>query len=90
MTRGTPRGSILRRAVRFTAPIPPRAAVIGVAFGLIVYFGMDPAASYLTQSVSGHAQLHRYPIAVRFKMASMAAGVGAISMLMIGVNAAVR
>ena len=66
------------------------AVVLGVAFGLIVYFGMDPAARYLTQSVGGHAAHHPYLETVRFKMASMAAGVGAISMLLIGVNQALH
>ncbi len=66
------------------------AVVVGVALGFLVYFGMDPAARYLTQSVGGHAHLHPYTSAVRFRMASMATGVGALSMLSVGVNEALR
>jgi hypothetical protein len=64
------------------------SVVIGFALGLVVYFGMDPIARYLTQSVGGHGRLHPYTTAVRFKMALMAAGAGAVSMLMAGVNEA--
>jgi hypothetical protein len=66
------------------------ALLVGVVVWLALYFGMNPAARYLTHAVKSHPQRHPYTEATRLKIASLLGGLAAFSIVAGALNDALR